>query len=158
MKEIPLSRGKVALVDDEDYESLARWKWSAWEHRNGDFYAVRTIQHGGRQSTIRMHRLVCMPGTGQVVDHINHDTLDNRRMNLRACTAKENLRNRRVNPRHSSRYKGVRRRKDTGRWSAQITCNKRAIALGCFASEREAREAYDVAALRLFGEFARLNP
>lgn len=97
MKQIPLSgreaRGRSALVDDCDYERLSQYKWKAKASGGGNVYAVRNTLVGGKNVTLRMHRVVLGYDGDQDVDHINRDSLDNRRANLRVCTRAENLLN-----------------------------------------------------------------
>jgi hypothetical protein len=104
-----------------------------------------------------MHREIAGPGPGQVVDHINHDGLDNRRCNLRVCSHAENVRNQRGQYGRSSRYKGVSRDRRLGKWRAQIWHNGKHTYLGLHDSETAAAEAYNAKARELFGEFAYLN-
>lgn len=147
---IPLTRGDVALVDDEDAGFVLRWKWCRASAKR---YAVGQV--GGRQ--VRMHRLLLGALPGQEVDHINGDGLDNRRCNLRLATSTQNKANRRKSPGLSSRYKGVYRRPGRSTWYAVITTERRTRHLGSFGSEVEAALAYDHAALAAWGEFAFLN-
>lgn len=159
MMAIPLTRGKVAIVDDEDFEALSKFKWMAKEDRNGKFYAVRTVgsDHGGRTS-IYMARVIAQPRPGQMVDHDNGDTLFNVRKNLRPCTRVQNQRNRHARN-SASGFKGVRRRDHAKAkpYSAEISINRRNVFLGYFATAAEAARAYDAAALEHFGQFANLN-
>jgi hypothetical protein len=108
MKKIPLTQGKFALVDDENYEDLMQFKWYA--HRVGNiFYAVRAVQIGKKQQTEWMHRrILCLKfGDKRQTDHINHNGLDDKLNNIRVCTKKENSRNRIVKQsNNSSGYKG----------------------------------------------------
>src|SRR5688572_4947824 len=116
MKEIPLTQGKVALVDDEDYEWLNRWKWTFQECKSGNGYAVR-YSRGRREY---MHRLVLNAPTGTEIDHVaTGDTLNNQRTNLRVCTRAQNLANRNIGKNNTSGYKGVRKL-STGRFTAQV--------------------------------------
>ena len=110
MKEIQLTQGKVALVDDEDYEYLNQWKWYANEWKGGKLYAVRNVrknkQYIGYES---MHRLLSSNKDKKLVtDHINGNTLDNRKSNLRICTISENTKNRQIQKNNKSGFKGVR--------------------------------------------------
>ena len=156
MKEIPLTQGKFALVDDEDFEWLNQWKWSY--HKIG--YAKRNIYLGGgrkapKYQTIKMHRLILGTPTDKDTDHINRDQLDNRRENLRVCTRTQNQYNRGtwgVSP-----FRGVSWFKETEKWRAKITKGGHSIHIGYFYSERDAARAYDLKATELFGEFAFLN-
>jgi hypothetical protein len=139
--EIPLTRGYVALVDDEGAERVLQHKWCV--HFNGDRRYAKN-QHG------TMHRFL----TGwPLVDHINGNGLDNRRENLRRATVQENNRNRR--PRNQ--YKGVTLERRTGRWFARIAIDGHRIHLGTFDTPEAAAAAYDTAAREHFGEFAWLN-
>jgi len=149
---IALTRGKFAIVDAADYEWLNQYKWYASCSSVGVYYACR--QSGGRH--IMMHRQIMDPPEGHVVDHINHNSLNNRRCNLRVCTQAENVRN--CRGRHaSSQYKGVRHRRGRNKWQARIGINGRCESIGFFDSEIEAALAYDLRAIVLFGEFAYLN-
>jgi len=159
MKEIPLTQGKVALVDDEDYEYLIQWKWYYLKNNYNSGIAVRSIYSSLLKRTtgcIRMSRELLKAPNGIEVDHINHDTLDNRRRNLRLATAQQNMRNRRPQ-RHSSKYKGVSWNKRRQTWRVQITINRNMKTLGYFKSETEAATTYNKAAIELFGKFAWLN-
>lgn len=149
MKTIPLTQGKIALVDDEDYERVSAFKWYA--HKNyRTFYALRhTPWKDGARQVIRMHSFIMgIP----YVDHVNCDGLDNRKKNLRSADSRQSSQNRRKELNSCSRFKGVSW--DKKHWRARI---KGTISLGNFDSEEAAARAYDEAAKKLFGEFARLN-
>lgn len=158
VRSIPLSQGAVALVDDCDYELLSTRTWFLTKGKSRWNYAGTNVPSKDRPhgSTLLMHRHLVNAAPGQFVDHINGDTLDNRRMNLRLCTNAENIRNMRIRG-GSSRFKGVYLDKSSNDWRAQIMHNYKKQNLGNFKSEEDAARAYDAAALRLFGEFARLN-
>jgi hypothetical protein len=156
MKEIPLSQGKVALVDDEDYEWLSQWKWCA-SFNGCTWYAVRKDCSGPRRRMVKMHRLIMGEPMGIQVDHINGDGWNNQRKNLRLDPNSQNQHNRRKNRRGSSLFKGVSWRKGCRRWWAYIVHLGVKKHLGYFDSEEVAARAYDKAAKELFGEFARLN-
>ena len=147
MKQIPLTKGKFALVDDEDFEFLSQWKW----HYIAGGYACRKPKSG----MIYMHRLLTR-ATESHVDHKNGNKLDNRKENLRLCTVSQNLANQ-VKTRGTSKYKGVRFDKKHKKWISAIGFNSRPIQIGRFASEDEAAKAYNLAAVKYYGEFARLN-
>lgn len=151
---IPLTQGQNAIVDVADYESLSQWNWFA--HREGrnkqSFYARRTVDS---DTTIAMHRLIAGVKSGEETDHINGNTLDNRRRNLRRCTPVGNARNCRRNCRSTTGYKGVRILK--GKWAATIRTGGQRVHLGTFSNKEDAAWAYDQAALRYHGEFAHLN-
>lgn len=156
-KSIPLTKGQFAIVDDEDYDWLMQWKW---HYSTG--YAMRK-QSGPRDAphpTILMHRAILAPPHGMFIDHINMNGLDNRRCNLRICTASQNNYNRipyRTKT-ATSQYKGVRFHRLRNKWHAFIVLHKgKQTHLGYFTSEIDAAKAYDVAARAHFGEFARLN-
>lgn len=145
--EIPLSRGLVTIVDDEDAAWLGRHKWSAQAARGGRFYAIRGYG-------ILMHRLILQPPEGFHCDHIDNDGLNNQRSNLRLVTRCENAQNARRKSRNSTGYKGVSF--DGHRFVAQICANRQPRRLGRFKTAEEAYEAYCRAAAELHGEFARL--
>ena len=156
MKKIALSGGKkYALVDNKDYEWLNQWIWGIDESRQ-TFYAVRSATlAGGKRKDTRMHRLIIEATEGEICDHKNGDGLDNRRCNLRKCTAAENARNRR--PAKHKKYKGVHWKKQNQRWTACIWFANVLHHLGYFDSEIDAARAYNNAAKKHFGEFAFLN-
>lgn len=153
MKEIQLTQGKVAQVDDENFESLNAHKWYA-KKKGKTFYAGRDIQADGKQTTHRMHWEVL---GGKWIDHRDHDGLNNQKTNLRFCTNSENCMNRRKFANTSCTYKGVYFNKTTGKWRAMIGINGKRINLGYYVDETEAAKAYNTKAIELFGEFAYLN-
>jgi hypothetical protein len=155
MKAIPLTRGKVALVDDCDFEFLSQWKWYAAPFPAGLWYAQRNDPVS--KKTIRMHRVITGASEGVKVDHINNDGLDNQRGNLRNCTQPDNCRNRKPSANSTTGYKGVSFAKREGKYSAHIGHKKKKIWIGYFSSAKEAALAYDEAAKRLHGKFAHLN-
>lgn len=153
--EIPLTRGLAALVDDADAEWLGQWKWAACKNRNG-FYAMRTqrVRGGaGKKLYIYMHRVICRPAEGMQVDHINGDKLDNRRANLRSCANAQNQANKGPNKNNKSGFKGVYLYR--GVYRAGITIDGVTKWLGSYASIDDARQAYEGAARRFHGAFAR---
>ena len=154
MRKIKLTQGKIALVDDEDYERVNQYKWYASSYP----YAQRKKD----KSTQSMHRFILELSDPKIsVDHINHNGLDNRRENMRICSQSENLRNRNKSENLSSKYKGVYFSRHAQKFKAQIQWkkNKKHISkyLGYFDSEESAAIAYNVAAKKYFGEFAKLN-
>jgi hypothetical protein len=144
-REIPMSKGYVALVDDRDYEMLSKYPWSA-DVRGRVVYAMTS-------GNLYMHRMVALPGPGEHVDHINHIGTDNRRRNLRVCTRTENARNNLLGARNKSGYKGVSWDGSRGLWRASIMGR----TLGRFLSPLDAALAYDIAVVDRYGEFARPN-
>jgi hypothetical protein len=156
MKQIPLTQGKFALVDDEDFEELSQHKWFASKDRQ-TYYAVRNINRSGKYLLERMHRRILDAQSSQQVDHINHNGLDNQRKNIRLCTDLENSHNMQKFPGGSSKYKGVCWSEQSRRWSAKINISNRRVYLGLFANEDDAARAYDIKARELYGEFAYLN-
>lgn len=153
MKEIPLTKGCVAIVDDADYETLAAHRWLACNRRGVPVYAGRDV--GGRR--LLMHRVILAAPSGFEVDHINGDGFDNRRQNLRLATRSQNARNIGSRRGASSQYVGVSYDRRSGRWASQISVNYKNHHLGYFDNEREAALAYDRAARAMHGAFARPN-
>lgn len=163
MKGIKLSRNLVALVDDEDFEYLNQFKWSV-NSSNNAFYAVRCVpapekgkyKNGKtKRKKLRMHNVILNPPKGYEIDHINNNSLDNRKSNLRIAYRGQNTCNRRAVVNTTSNFKGVSLRGI--KWRAQIQIGNKKFYLGDFASEKIAAIAYNEAALRLHGIFAVLN-
>jgi hypothetical protein len=158
MKSIPLTQGKFALVDDEDYDYLIQWKWFAtrYDRQDGEktFYAARAKNTIG---ILYMHKVILSVRDGFFVDHKNRDGLDNRRKNLRECTTSQNAANKEVSKKNKTGYKGVSLIRKTGKYIAQIRCNGEKIRLGLYSTPEEAARAYDKAAKEYHGEFAWLN-
>ena len=160
MKEIQLTQGKVALVDDEDYEWLSKWKWCVTK-LNGKVKDVarRTCCSDGEWRTLRLHRLIMglQFGDKRLTDHVNRNPLDNRRENLRICTNAQNAWNRGKQKSNISGYKGVSFHKPTKKWRAIIASNNKEYRLGSFVEIGDAAMVYNEAALRHHGEFAYQN-
>lgn len=165
-KEIPLTKGKVAIVDDADHEWLSRWSWTL----NAYGYAV--AHKTGTRRLQYMHRTILQPpdeyyttANGRsypkyLVDHIDGVPLNNQRSNLRLCTYGESSRNRKAfSTRKYSVYKGVFAVKGSNRnpWKACIYLDGKEIRLGCFPTQEAAALAYNEAALKLHGNFAYIN-
>jgi len=157
MKKIKLTKNKFALVDDEDFEYLDRWKWRF----TSKGYAARSQRIGprveGKQKTIYMHRIVNQTPIGHETDHHNGNRLDNQKSNLRPCTRSQNRMNSDKRASCTSKYKGVSWKKQDSIWVAQVKVNGLRKHIGYFCSERLAAQAYDSAAIKYYGEFARLN-
>jgi hypothetical protein len=160
MKTIPLggkkAAGRVALVDDEDYELVSQYTWHVLERRGGPGrndgpYAQTKTRINGREVGVFMHKLL----TGYpMTDHRNGDGLDNQRHNLRPATTAQNNHNQSPAPGRSSPYKGVHWHKGCRKWQAAIRINGKKRHLGLFASEEDAARTYAEAALAVQGEYA----
>ncbi len=163
MKQIQLSQGKFALVDDDMFDYLSQWKWHAQRKISGDYYAVRGVwgkKTNGKSSVskILMHRVIMnVYERTQYIDHKNHITLDNRKENLRIVTPSENNKNRRSAKNSTSRFLGVSFRNDKKRWVAQIKIDGKVKYLGYFDTEIQAALKYNEAAIIHHGQFANLN-
>lgn len=159
MVKIPLSQGKVALVDDEDAH-FAEHRWYAHRGTTGGWYAKRTAPDG---SKLLLHREVLgVTGKKIEVDHTNGDGLDCRRGNLRCATSTQNKHNRGKNRNNTSGFKGVsfdRHRQSRGLppWQAKITIAYRTVFLGFYLTPETAAMAYDARARAEHGAFARPN-
>lgn len=153
-KSIPLTNGKVTLVDDGDFDWLNQWKWQGAKSRT--FYAVRRAGWPVRKTVI-MHRLILGISDEYEVDYINGNGLDNRRKNLRVATRSQNQANRGPQRNNASGYKGVMWNKGKRKWRARIQVEGRRIHLGYFDDPVEAAKAYDEAARKHFGKFAKTN-
>ena len=152
MKEIPLSRcALVAIIDDEDYDYISSWRWCA-KKSGATVYAVRSV--GSRN--IYMDRNILQAQSGQLVDHKNGNGLDNRRSNIRLCSQRQNQWNRQ-GIHGESHYLGVNWHKQRSKWVAKIRINYKRLHLGLFEREEDAALAYNAAAIKYHGEFARLN-
>ena len=165
MREIPLTRGYIAIVDDEDYEWLMQYKWRVQINTKDAMYAITSLAKRiegyswTRHET--MHRMILELPEGQHIDHINGNKLDNRKCNLRLCTPSQNNKNLGKNRTYrgvptTSTYKGVCHR-SRNCWSATINVDGVPHRLGHFPTEEAAANAYDEAAKRLHGAFARTN-
>lgn len=153
---IPLSRGLFALVDAADLPFLSQWTWyAAPASDRSTFYAARGVKGAdGSRRQLRMHNALMRPASGQLVDHINREGLDNRRVNLRLCTFRENMANRSF-PVGKSGFRGVYRYGN--RWSANISRDGQSKVIGVFDTPIAAAAAYDAAAKAAYGAFAVLN-
>lgn len=154
-KEIELTQGQYALVDDEDFDYLNQWKWfAAYDPSPKSYYAVYTQYGKERKINIRMHRVITNCPDGYEVDHINGNTLDNRRCNLRICIKRDNQKNKKIYKNNTSGYKGVSWSKANKKWIASIKINGCQKYLGLYSTPEKAHEAYKAAALKYHGEFA----
>ncbi|MGA2069954.1 MAG: AP2 domain-containing protein [Sedimentisphaerales bacterium] len=157
-RRIELGEGEWTIVEPRDYYRFGQFRWSIGG-RGRNIYACRTVRMGdGKTKMALLHREIMEAPSGLLVDHKNGDTLDNRRVNLRLATHAENTQNRRkTQSKTSSQFIGVYFEKRSGRWAAKIKNQGRCVWLGRFESEAEAAHAYDAAAKKYHGEFARLN-
>lgn len=155
MKTIQLTKGKVALVDDANFEWLNRWPW----HCSHYGYAARrmTIAEDPTRRMVWMHRLIDSTPEGMMTDHINQDKLDNRRSNLRSCTKQTNAVNSKTRADNTSGYRGVTWDKIRRKWVAQLHVMGKSMNLGGYSDKKQAALAYNQAALNQYGEFANLN-
>jgi hypothetical protein len=158
MAEIALTRNMSALVDDEDYEHLANFRWFAVkDNRKHTFYAIRHVWIDGRRTTHRMHREVLglEVGGGGTVDHKDRDGLNNQKDNLRIVSNSLSSYNCRHKNSNTSGYRGVWRHGKG--WEAAIGLHGKSFYLGSFSNPEDAAMAYDRGALRYYGKDAKLN-
>ena len=154
MKEIPLTKGAVAIVDDDDWAELVRHKW----YLTTSGYAARDVWvPGGKKNRVYMHREIAKTPEGMDTDHVNNKRLDNRGSNLRSCTRSENLRNSGIRSDNKTGYKGTAFHKFSGLYHSTIKANGKQQSLGYFKTIEGAARAYNEAAIKYFGEFAKLN-
>jgi len=153
MKTIRTTNGYEVLIDDEDFERVSQHKWSALVIKKKQTLYIRTNIN---KKLVYLHRFILNAPDGLTVDHRNHDTLDNRRENLRLCTRAQNNANKKTK---RGKLKGVSFRADQPRkpFQSVIRSNGKLHHLGYYATEEEAARAYDAAAKKHFGEFAYLN-
>jgi hypothetical protein len=153
MKKIPLTQGLFAIVDDEDFERLSKFKWHATINPStGKFQARRR----NKSQHVYMQCEIVSRTIGKQIDHRNGDSLDNQKENLRLCSASQNCCNRRMKQFNTSGFKGVE--KKGKKFCARIKAGMNHIWIGTFKTSIEAARAYNEAAKKYHGEFARLNP
>jgi hypothetical protein len=170
--ESPAHGTHEVLYDAEDEDKISKYNWyvQAVAALPGKLYVVASAPHPSydwyyppngnryrRRTTLTLHNLLMNTPKGMVTDHINGDPLDNRKENLRICTAAENQRNRGANKNNTSGFKGVSWSKRDKIWRAGIGHDGKDIKLGCFEDKEEAARAYDRKAIELHGEFAYTN-
>jgi len=139
MKTIELTQGKVAMVDDEDFEELNKYKWCVNKIGNA-FYAMGSTRGVKPRTAISMHRAITNAPKGMMVDHIDGDGLNNCRSNLRIVTNRQNMQNMHISK--SSIYPGVDWQKDRGKWQSRISIKGKSKYLGRFDVEADAYAAY----------------
>jgi hypothetical protein len=160
MKEIKLTQNQIAFVDDEDYDFLLQWKWcSYFSPITKTYYAIRNsrINEKIKRINIYMHREIMETNKILFCDHINHDTLNNQKYNLRNCIFINNMQNKKLYKNSTTLYKGVIFDKETGKYRSRIGIDNRKIHIGRFSSAIDAAMAYDKKAIELYGEFAHTN-
>jgi len=162
MVEIPLTKGKIALIDDEDYEKVSRHKWHICKSKWGQIYAVTdTKTDTGRKIKKAMHRLILDVNISfhiLQIDHISGDGLDNRRFNLRICTPFQNAGNQKISKNNTSGYKGVGWDIVKKMWRSCIKINGKTLHLGYFRNKIDAAITYNNVAVKYWGGFAKINP
>ena len=152
METIPLSKGKLAIVDSDDLSWLSVMSW----HIGSDGYASSCIFVEGKWRKVSMHRLINNTPQGIDTDHINRNRLDNRKANLRDALRGQNRSNSKPS-KSGSKYKGISFHKTAKKWISSIRVNGKLLHLGYYSCEIEAAKAYDVHAVKYFGEFAAPN-
>lgn len=154
MKKIPIYSqygiSDYALIDDYDFEVVSKYRW--WNDGHG--YAQTRIIPGRKGRNEKMHRFILNAPKGTYVDHKNHNTLDNRRENIRLCTQSQNIANGVIRKNNTSGYKGIYFRKDRNKWCAQIMFRRKHIHIGYFEKLRDAIKNYKLVKENYFGEFA----
>lgn len=154
MKRIPLSQGKFAIVDDDDFERCSQFKW----HISGQRYVMRHIRKSDGSRTCQyLARFIMNEPDGLEVDHRHGNKLDHRKSELRVCTHYQNCCNKRKYKNNTSGVKGVSWDNDALKWRARIRVNGKLIGLGRFDDIMDASDAYDVASPKYHGEFGRIN-
>jgi hypothetical protein len=158
IKLIPLTRGKIAIVDADNYDWLMKWNWSlTGSIAKDNFYASRMIVRKKKWIPIWMHRVVIGARQGEIVDHINGDTLDNRRANLRKCTTSQNAQNHKILSSNTSGVSGVTWHKRDHLWQVAIRDRGKRIYIGFFKEKERAIQEHEEAIKKFHKEFARLN-
>jgi hypothetical protein len=148
---------KEFIIDDEDYDKVKNYKWGVNKDHDKDiFYVISPVKNQSKD--IKLHRLIMDCPPDKIIDHINHNPLDNRKCNLRICTRAENNKNsQKRKDGFTSKYKGVSLRSDSGKYAAQISHKSKTHHIGLYTSEKDAALAYNEAAIKYHGEFALLN-
>lgn len=138
------------IIDDEDYDKIKNYRWNANYDNHKNSFRIKTA------SGLRLHRIIMNAKNGEYVDHIDGNILNNRKSNLRICTLAENNRNKsKSNKKMTSKYKGVTFQ--SGKYRVRIRYNNKYLSIGMFDTQDKAAIAYNIAALKYYGEFAKLN-
>lgn len=160
MIKILLTQGKTAIIDNDDYKLVSKYKWHYADYLDGRGYA-KTYNRGNKPHLLRMHRLILGAKDGEKVDHINQNTLDNRRENLRFVTQSQNMMNMKPRRTNKSGYKGVCRISNElykhRPWLATTWKDCKQVHIGYFTTAKEAAKAYNKKVSELHGEYAYLN-
>ena len=154
--EIPLSSGDTTIIDAEDAPLVAPYQWRIHYNRTIP-YVTTSPRVNGKRIWLQMHRMVMGAKQGQIVDHIDRDTFNNRKSNLRIVTPQQNALNKGLYASNTSGFKGVTRASSGGKWRASIRKDYRKYHLGHFVEKEDAARAYDAAAREMYGEYASLN-
>ena len=152
-KVIELTRNQSTIVDDEDFEKFNKFKWYCAKL----LYACRDVKRNKQRTALLLHREIMNAPVDKHVDHINGNTLDNRKENLRLATKSTNGMNRGIPNNNTSGYKGVHFFKRNKNWQAYINFESKRVHLGYFDNKHDAARAYNEAAIKYHGEFAKLN-
>ena len=155
--ESPKYGNKEVIIDAENWDKIKKYRWVvAYAKRMNTFYVQTKININHKITTLKLHRLIMnIDNVNLEIDHINHNPLDNREINLRICTHRQNLRNQRI--RQKKEFKGIHWYKPLQKWQTHIVYNYKKYHLGYFENEFDAAVAYNRAAIKYFGEFAELN-
>ncbi len=156
-RELSLTHDMFTIVDDEDYAMTALHHWSAIPNHHGNWYAGRWIRIKGKSKLIFLHRILLNAPPGKQVDHVDRNGLNNVHNNLRLCSHSQNCRNSKTRRDNSSGYKGVHQDIRTYKWITQIQIDGKTTHIGCFANIQDAALAYDKAAIKYYGTFAKTN-
>lgn len=157
MKQIKLGSDHSTIIDDVDFQRVSKFKWFPSKGR-GTTYAIGKVKRrGGIIETVRMHQFIIGKKRGKWIDHIDGNGLNNSRSNLRRCSPKQNEGNSNMKSTNTSGFKGVSWDSKRYKWAACIAINYKTIHLGRFSEKLDAANAYDIAAKKHFGRFARMN-
>lgn len=155
IKLTPKGLEKTAIVDDEDFKVISKFKWRY--HLSGGYASRNFLSEEGKQKTILMHRFIIGARPKEIVDHKNGNGLDNRKSNLRICTHAQNIQNQKLHANNTSGAKGVDWLPKKKRWRSRIQANKRGYVIGTYRTLDEAVAAYDAASRAIHGVFGRQN-